>query len=205
MTTTETLSRESAPTPAAAPERSRPRRSPAVLVGVVAVVVVAVLPLLDISVPGVLPGATWTPGTMHLIALCMLFAAVALTYHLVYGVAGMLSFGHALYFAAGAYGLAIVLQRSDMPLLVAAVLVLVGVIAVATLVGAVSLRVSGVSFAMVTLAFAQAGNVMARRNTGGGTGGEGGSGLACANVPDALVGVVDTRHMYLLALPAPRV
>lgn len=200
MTTTETLSRESAPTPAAAPERSRPRRSPAVLVGVVAVVVVAVLPLLDISVPGVLPGATWTPGTMHLIALCMLFAAVALTYHLVYGVAGMLSFGHALYFAAGAYGLAIVLQRSDMPLLVAAVLVLVGVIAVATLVGAVSLRVSGVSFAMVTLAFAQAGNVMARRNTGGVTGGEEGIGLAYANVPDALVGVVNTRNMYWLAL-----
>lgn len=200
MTTTETLHRESAPAPVAPAAPSRPRRSPAFLVGAVAVVVVAVLPLLDISVPGVLPGATWTPGTMHLIALCMIFAAVALTYHLVYGVAGMLSFGHALYFAAGAYGLAILLQRTDMPLLVAAALVLVGVIAVAALVGAVSLRVSGVSFAMVTLAFAQAGNVMARRNTGGVTGGEEGIGLAYANVPDALVGVVNTRNMYWLAL-----
>ncbi|WP_434080326.1 branched-chain amino acid ABC transporter permease [Sanguibacter sp. Z1732] len=112
----------------------------------------------------------------------------------------MLSFGHALYFAAGAYGLAIVLQRTDMPLLIAAVLVLVAAIALATLVGAVSLRVSGVSFAMVTLAFAQAGNVIARRNLGGYSGGEEGIGLATANVPDALVGVVNTRNMYWLAL-----
>src|SRR5690606_13622374 len=198
--TTETLSREAAPAPAPAPEPARPRRRGALVVGVVAVVVVAVLPLLDLSVPGVLPGATWTPGTMHLIALCMIFAAVALTYHLVYGVAGMLSFGHALYFAAGAYGLAIVLQRSDLPLLVACALVLVGVIVLANVVGAISLRVSGVSFAMVTLAFAQAGNVIARRNMWGATGGEEGIGLTTVNVPDALVGVVNTRNMYWLAL-----
>ncbi|WP_324653371.1 branched-chain amino acid ABC transporter permease [Georgenia sp. H159] len=197
--TTGTL-RRPAPAPAAGPApASRPGRAPLV-VGLVAVVVVAVLPLLDLRVPGILPGATWTPGTMHLIALCMLFAAVALTYHLVYGVAGMLSFGHALYFAAGAYGLAIVLQRTDMPLLAAGALVLVGVIALAHVVGAVSLRVSGVSFAMVTLAFAQAGNVVARRNLGGYTGGEEGIGLATASVPDALVGVVNTRNMYWLSL-----
>ncbi|MCP5940091.1 hypothetical protein NL351_29695, partial [Klebsiella pneumoniae] len=81
--------------------------------------------------------------------------------------AGMLSFGHALYFAAGAYGLAVVLGRTELPLLAAAALVLVATIALAYVVGAISLRVSGVSFAMVTLAFAQAGNVLVRRNTGG--------------------------------------
>ena len=178
----------------------RPSRRAPLIVGLAMVVAVACLPLLDVSVPGALPGATYTPGTMHLLALCMIYGALALTYHLVYGVAGMLSFGHALYFAAGAYGLAIVLQRTDMPLLIAAVLVLVAAIALATLVGAVSLRVSGVSFAMVTLAFAQAGNVIARRNLGGYSGGEEGIGLATANVPDALVGVVNTRNMYWLAL-----
>ena len=37
-------------------------------------------------------------------------------YHLLFGIAGLLSFGHALYFAAGAYGLGIVLERTDLPL-----------------------------------------------------------------------------------------
>ncbi len=199
---TDTLPREQAPaTPV--DNRSEPRRLAQLapyLVGAGLVVLVASLPLLNLSVPGLLPGATYTPGTMHLIALCMIYAAVALTYHLVYGVAGMLSFGHALYFAAGAYGLAVVLQRTDLPLLVAGCLVTVGALLLATLVGAVSLRVSGVSFAMVTLAFAQAGNVVARRNMGGFSGGEEGIGLATASVPAALVGVVNTRNMYWVAL-----
>jgi branched-chain amino acid transport system permease protein len=48
------------------------------------------------------------------------------------------------------------------------------VIALAT--GAVSMRVSGIPFAMVTLAFAQAGSVLVRRNSQI-TGGEEGLGL----------------------------
>jgi branched-chain amino acid transport system permease protein len=185
-----------------APSTAGPRRGPRTpaVAGLVAVVVMACLPLLDLRVPGVLPGATYTPGTLHLLTLCMLFAGLALSYHLLYGVAGMLSFGHALYFGAGAYGLAILLQRTDLPLLVAVALVLVGVIVVAHLIGAISLRVSGVSFAMVTLAFAQAGNVLARRNTGGFTGGEEGIALNTANVPAFLVGVVDTRNVYWMVL-----
>lgn len=181
------------------PTRAR-RRVPGWLVGAVAVVVAASLPLLNLPLPGVLPGPTYMPGSLHLMALCMIFAALALSYHLLYGVAGMLSFGHALYFAAGAYGLAILLDRTDMPFLLAGALALVAAILLATVVGAVSLRVSGVSFAMVTLAFAQAGNVLARRNTAGVTGGEEGIGLTTTHVPDALVGVVNTRNMFWVAL-----
>jgi branched-chain amino acid transport system permease protein len=158
--------------------------------------------LLNLSLPGVLPGPTYTPGSLHLMTLSLIFAALALSYHLLYGVAGMLSFGHALYFAAGAYGLGIVLSRTDLPLLTAAALVLAGTVVLAHVVGAISLRVSGVSFAMVTLAFAQAGNVLVRRNTGGVTGGEEGVALRTDNVPDALVGVVNTRNMFWVALAA---
>ncbi|MFD1506257.1 branched-chain amino acid ABC transporter permease [Georgenia yuyongxinii] len=170
------------------------------LVGIGVAVVMFCLPLLNLSLPGVLPGPTYTPGSLHLLALCLLFAALALSYHLLYGVAGMLSFGHALYFAAGAYGLAILLDRTELGLLTAGALVLVGAIVLANVVGAISLRVSGVSFAMVTLAFAQAGNVLARRNTAGLTGGEEGVGLRTTNVPDALIGVVNTRTIYWVAL-----
>ncbi|MPV36400.1 branched-chain amino acid ABC transporter permease [Georgenia subflava] len=200
-TSTQTPVETAAPAPA---PRSAPRRRavPGWLVGVVAVVVAACLPLLNIPLPGILPGPTYTPGSLHLMALCMIFAALALSYHLLYGVAGMLSFGHALYFAAGAYGLAILLERTGLPLLVAAAISLVAAIVLSTLVGAVSLRVSGVSFAMVTLAFAQAGNVMVRRDPGGATGGEEGVGLTTTLVPDALIGVVNTRNMFWVALAA---
>ena len=192
---------ESAATPTLATRVRGGLRSPWFGFAVTAVLL-ACLPLLNLSVPGVLPGATYTAGTLHLLALCLLFAALALSYHLLYGVAGMLSFGHALYFGAGAYGFAIVLGRTDLPWLVVAMLVVVGVVVLATLVGSISLRVSGVSFAMVTLAFAQAGNVIARRNLGGFTGGEEGVRLPYSRLPDAVVGVVNTRNQYWLALAA---
>ena len=170
------------------------------LVGLGGIVLLACLPLLNIAVPGVLPGATYMPGTLQLLALCWLVAALALTYHLLFGVVGLMSFGHALYFAAGTYGLAIVLQHTELPLLAAAAVVLAGGIVLAHVVGAVSLRVSGIAFAMVTLAFAQAGNVLVRRDPGGFTGGEEGLALRTAHVPDAFVGVVNTRNLYWLAL-----
>ncbi|RQP12337.1 MAG: branched-chain amino acid ABC transporter permease [Microbacteriaceae bacterium] len=163
------------------------------------VVFAAALPLLDLVVPGVLPGPTYTPGTLQILALSLIFAALALSYHVLFGVSGMLSFGHALYFAVGAYGLGIVLERTGLDLLPAVGLTLAGAILVAGVLGAISLRVSGISFAMVTLAFAQAGSVLIRRNPGV-TGGEEGLGLATANVPDWLVGVADTRNLYWLAL-----
>ena len=76
----------------------------------------AILPLLNISLPGILPTPTYMPGTLALLSLCMVFAALALSYSLLLGSAGMLSFGHALYFGAGAYGLGIALEHFGVPL-----------------------------------------------------------------------------------------
>lgn len=181
---------------------SRDRR--ALLTGVVAplglLVLLACLPLLNISVPGVLPGATYTPGTLHLLALAWVMAAVALSYHLLFGVAGLLSFGHALYFGFGAYGLGIVMEQLELGLVPAALVVIVAAVVMSTLLGAVSLQVTGIPFAMVTLAFAQAGSVLARRDPGRLTGGEEGLRLPTDFVPDVLLGVVNTRNLYWLAL-----
>lgn len=168
--------------------------------GVLLVVVLAILPLLALDLPGVLPGPTYSAGTLQLLALCLVLAALALGYHLLFGVTGLLSFGHALYFAVGTYGLGIVLQRTDLPLIPAACVVLIGGIVVAHVLGAISLRVSGISFAMVTLAFAQAGNVLVRRDPGHLTGGDDGLSMRTDHVPAALVGVENTRTLYWLAL-----
>ncbi|WP_122263181.1 branched-chain amino acid ABC transporter permease [Ornithinimicrobium cerasi] len=169
---------------------------------VVLVVLLTGLPLLDLSLPGVLPGPTYTPGSLHLMALAMVMAALALSYHLLFGVAGLLSFGHALYFGFGAYALGILMRELELGLVPAALLVLAAGVALATLLGAVSLRVTGIPFAMVTLAFAQAGSVLVRRDPGRVTGGEEGLRLPTEHVPDWLVGVADTRNVYWLALAA---
>ncbi|MEZ3161468.1 branched-chain amino acid ABC transporter permease [Microbacterium sp. BWT-B31] len=175
------------------------RRFVPLIAGCALVVLMAVLPLLNISIPGILPTPTYLPGTLALLSLCMVFAALALSYNLLLGSAGMLSFGHALYFGAGTYGLGIALEHFGVPLWPGVFLALVGGMIVGLATGAVAQRVSGIPFAMVTLAFAQAGSVLVRRNPAV-TGGEEGLSLNTGQVPDFLVGVINTRNLYWLCL-----
>lgn len=174
---------------------------------VLLVVLAALLPKLNVHIPGVLPGPTYTPGTLQVLAYAFLIAALALSYHLVFGLAGMLSFGHALFFGAGAYGLAIILRRllpaelpSGVALLIAILLTFAFAFVLALAVGALALRVTGITFAMVTLACAQAMNVLVRRNTGGMTGGEEGVSITSAMVPGFLIGVRNSVNLYWIAL-----
>ncbi|QKJ21147.1 branched-chain amino acid ABC transporter permease [Microbacterium hominis] len=175
------------------------RRFIPALGGAALVILMALLPLLNISIPGVLPTPTYQPGTLALLSLCMVFASLALSYNLLLGSAGMLSFGHALYFGAGAYGLGIALEHFGVPLWPGVFLALVGGMLIALLTGAVAMRVSGIPFAMVTLAFAQAGSVLVRRNSQV-TGGEEGLSLNTEHVPDILIGVINTRNLYWFTL-----
>ena len=174
----------------------------ALQIGIPAAVVVllALVPKLSIDIPVVLNGPLDNPGTLQLLALCLLFAGVALTYDLLFGFTGLLSFGHALYVALGVYVTAIALTRWEWGLWpTLGLLVAVG-IAVPLVLGAVSLRVGGIAFAMVTLAFAQAGTVLVQKNPYGWTGGEEGIGLNFDEIPDAFVGVLNTKNLYWLAL-----
>jgi len=66
--------------------------------------------------------------------------------------------------------------------------------------GAVSLRVGGIAFAMVTLAFAQAGSVLAFKNPYKLTGGEDGFGVDYTQLPAGFVGIFNTKNLYWLAL-----
>lgn len=169
------------------------------IIGVALVVFMAVLPLLNLSLPGILPTPTYMPGTLALLSLCMVFASLALSYNLLLGSGGMLSFGHALYFGAGAYGLGIALEHFGVPLWPGVFIALIGGMVIALATGAVAMRVSGIPFAMVTLAFAQAGSVLVRRNAPI-TGGEEGLSLNTEHVPDFLIGVINTRNLYWLCL-----
>ena len=56
---------------------------------------------------GVFSSAAQQPGHAAAARLCLVFGGVALTYDLLFGFTGLLSFGHALYFAVGVYMTAI--------------------------------------------------------------------------------------------------
>jgi branched-chain amino acid transport system permease protein len=160
----------------------------------------AVVPLLGFDVPRILPGPLDSPGTLQLLALCLVFAGVALSYDILFGFTGLLSFGHALYFALGVYVPAIALTQWEWSLPASLCLLAAVAILVPLVLGAVSLRVSGIAFAMVTLAFAQAGNVIVLTNPRGLTGGDEGFSLNFDPLPDFVVGVINTKNLYWLAL-----
>jgi branched-chain amino acid transport system permease protein len=174
------------------------RRAAGIVFALAVLVFLAAVPTLAWDTHGVFSSPLDSPGTLTLLGLCLIFAGVAMSYDLLFGHTGLLSFGHALYFAAGVYVMAIALERWE---LWQAVLVTLAVgLVLPVVVGSVSLRVSGIAFAMVTLAFAQAGTVLVQKNPNNLTGGEEGLPLAYEKLPSSLVGVVNTKHLYWLAL-----
>jgi branched-chain amino acid transport system permease protein len=166
-----------------------------------AVLAVAVaLPWSTVAIPVLFDGPLNSPGTLQLLASCLVFGGLAIGYDLLFGRTGMLSFGHALYVAGGAYGTDILVSRAHWPLWTAAPVALLGTIALAALLGSIALRTTGIAFAMVTLAFAQVGVVLVDRDPGGLTGGEEGLPLDGRGLPGALIGVANTVNLYWLAL-----
>jgi branched-chain amino acid transport system permease protein len=170
------------------------------LVPLAGLLALAVLPYSTVDIPVVFDGPLNSPGTLQLLAICLVFGALAMGYDLMFGRTGMLSFGHALYFAGGVYGTAILLDRTSWPLWLVG-LAAVGVTTlVAAVLGAVALRTGGIAFAMVTLAFAQVGAITVGRNPGSWTGGEEGLSLKEERLPSMFVGVLNTVNLYWLAL-----
>ncbi len=84
-----------------------------------------------------------------------IMAIYAMSYDILMGYTGILSFGHAMFFGTAAYAAGIAIKHFHWPFGWAVVLVLCTAIVQGLIVGVVSLRVKGVYFAMVTLAFAE--------------------------------------------------
>jgi branched-chain amino acid transport system permease protein len=171
-----------------------------VVIPVVLFVALALVPQFALDLPVVFDGAINTPGTLQLLALCLVFGGLAMSYDLLFGYTGLLSFGHALYFAIGVYMVAIAITKWHVGFYAAIALTAVIGLVVAIVLGAVSLRVGGIAFAMVTLAFAQAGAILVQKNPHGWTGGEEGLGVDYTKLPAGLVGIFNTKHLYWIAL-----
>jgi len=85
----------------------------------------------------------------------LIFALAATSLNFILGYGGMVALGHAAFFGAGAYVVAILSAQGVMQALITwpAAIVVAGVLAF--VIGLISLRTRGVYFIMITLAFAQ--------------------------------------------------
>lgn len=91
------------------------------------------------------------------IARIMVLAVFAMGYNIAFGYTGLLSLGHALFFAAGLYATGLGIELWGISTAPALLLGVIAGGAIALVAGLLALRTGGVSFMIVTLMFAQAG------------------------------------------------
>ncbi len=91
------------------------------------------------------------------LARIMVLASYAIGFNILFGYTGLLSLGHALFFAAGMYGMGLAVRYLGFSPAPAVILGIVAGVGVSAVVGLLALRTAGVAFMIVTLMFAQAG------------------------------------------------
>src|SRR5262245_31589134 len=98
--------------------------------------------------------APWIAYPVFLMtALC--FALFACAFNLLLGYAGLMSFGHAMFFGMAGYFYGHVVKAWDMPPELGLLAGVLGAAALGLVTGALAIRRQGIYFAMITLAFAQ--------------------------------------------------
>ena len=85
----------------------------------------------------------------------LIYGLYALGFNLVYGYLGLLSFGHAALFGAGAYLCGIAIVHFGLPWYAAIAIGVIAGLVMAALIGVLAIRTRGIYFAMVTLALSQ--------------------------------------------------
>src|SRR3989440_7174042 len=95
------------------------------------------------------------PFFLQLLTEIAIVGLFATAFNLLMGFGGMVSFGHAAYFALGAYTAALLVKRMDVPMLLALAVAPLVAAAGALLFGFFIVRLTHTYFAMLSLAFAQ--------------------------------------------------
>lgn len=90
-----------------------------------------------------------------LFADVIIFCLFAASLHFMLGLGGLVSFGHAAFFGGGAYAAALMVSKAGTPMELALLLAPLAGGFLALLIGWFCIRLTGVYFAMLTLAFAQ--------------------------------------------------
>ncbi|WP_299726548.1 branched-chain amino acid ABC transporter permease [uncultured Tateyamaria sp.] len=89
------------------------------------------------------------------LARILVLATYAVGYNVLFGYTGLLSLGHAMFFAAGMYGCGMAMHLGGLTVIPAFVIGLICAAALSAVVALLALRTIGVAFMIVTLMFAQ--------------------------------------------------
>jgi branched-chain amino acid transport system permease protein len=141
----------------------------------------------------------WTFIAIEVLA----FALYAVSFNVLLGYGGMLSFGHAAFFGVGGYAAAILIKKAGLPSGLAFALLPFAAMAVAAvfaaLIGFFSVQRAGIYFAMLTFAFQMLLYTIALKATGLTGGDDGMTGLK----PPGLLAQPFYYYYFALALVAP--
>ncbi len=105
--------------------------------------------LLLLALPWFSPSRVVTDFIIRLCAMGLL----ATSLNMLVGYGGMVSFGHAMFFGSGAYVFSLMLQKASVSVPVALVTTMVFCAVLAALIGAICVRLKGIYFSFLTLAF----------------------------------------------------
>jgi len=119
------------------------------VVGIIVAVTLFVLPFVLAKMGRT--GEYWIWVTTEMIIM----ALFAMSLNLILGFGGMVSFGHAAFFGAGAYTVALLMKKAGWPLYLALPAAPVVAAVIAALIGWFCVRRLGLYFAILTLAFSQ--------------------------------------------------
>jgi len=155
-----------------------------------------IIPFILLLLVAAVPLFTESRATINILTHIFIIAMFAMSYDILLGYTGIISFGHALFFGSGAYIMGLLLKNVGRGLeiaLLGLVLALLLGFLVAFLIGTISLRVRDTYFAMMTLALGELFYIAAFKFRGL-TGGEDGFSF---RVPELLQ---DRIVIYYLAL-----
>jgi branched-chain amino acid transport system permease protein len=105
------------------------------------------------AVLATLPFVFSSKALLDFVIRCAAFGLFATSLNLLVGYTGMISFGHGMFFGLGAYGFALIMQRTGLPIPMAFICTLMITTVVAGVIGAICVRLKEIYFAFVTLAF----------------------------------------------------
>ena len=94
-----------------------------------------------------------SPFWIHTMTNVFIFALYAVSFNMLLGYGGMLSFGHAAYFGIGAYAVALLMKKAGVPMPLAFLAGPVVAALFAAIFGFFCVRLRGIYFAMLTFAF----------------------------------------------------
>lgn len=98
----------------------------------------------------------WAPQMwLHLVIEIFIVALLATSLNMVLGRSGLLSIGHACFYAVGGYTFAILAAKFKVPFFLAMLAVPTTVVIFAAIIGYFSIRLTGIHFAILTMGFAQ--------------------------------------------------